>query len=320
MYIISVIVTLCCNIIAVVGMVVMTGYTGMFSMGHAGFMAIGAYTSVLLNRYCGVPFVLALILGGIAAAIVSVLVGIAPIRNKLSGDSFSICMLGFGSMVRLIFVNLNNPVVKGATGISGIPKNTSLVFALLLTAFMVYLTWNFVHSQYGKNCIAVQQQEVAAEMMGVSIVRTKMLSLVISAFYAGVAGGLLVFWTRYLNPGTFADARSNDLVSTLVTGGTNSISGPILAASILIFALEYLRSLVEWRLVIYGALLVLLMRFRPQGVMGYKEFSVKGTIAFLKSVFLFFKEYREIPAKTRRFFKRGANAFTQKIGKGRTTK
>lgn len=302
MYIISVIVTLCCNIIAVVGMVVMTGYTGMFSMGHAGFMAIGAYTSVLLNRYCGVPFIPALALGGLAAAIISVLVGIAPIRNKLSGDSFSICMLGFGSMVRLIFVNLNNPVTKGATGISGIPRNTTLIFALILTALMVYFTWNFVHSQYGKNCVAVQQQAVAAEMMGVSIVRTKLLSLVISAFYAGVAGGLLVFWTRYLNPGTFADTRSNDLVSTLVAGGTNSVSGPILAATILIFALEYLRALVEWRLVIYGGLLVILMRFRPQGIMGYKELSWKGAVAVSRSVACFFRDYREIPAKIQRLF------------------
>lgn len=317
MYIISVIVTLCCNIIAVVGMVVMTGYTGMFSMGHAGFMAIGAYTSVLLNRYGGVPFVPALVLGGLAAAVISVLVGIAPIRNKLSGDSFSICMLGFGSMVRLIFVNLNNPVTKGATGISGIPRNTSLFFALALTAFMVYLTWNFVHSQYGKNCVAVQQQAVAAEMMGVSIVRTKLLSLVISAYYAGVAGGLLVFWTRYLNPGTFADTRSNDLVSTLVAGGTNSVSGPILAAAILIFALEYLRALVEWRLVIYGGLLVVLMRFRPQGVMGYKEFSLKGTAAFLKSTVRFFRDYREIPAKVQRLFKKKPAGLPSEPGKRR---
>lgn len=292
MYFVSVLVTLCCNIIAVIGMAVMTGYTGLFSSGHAGFMAIGAYASVLLNRYCGVPFLLALFLGGLAAALVSALVGIAPIRNKLTGDSFSICMLGFGSMVRLIFVNLNNPITKGATGISGIPQKTSLWIALALTCFMVYLAWNFVHSQYGKNCVAVQQQAVAAEMMGINIVRTKMQALIISAFYAGVAGGLLVFWTRYLNPNTFADTRSNDLLSTLVTGGTNSISGPILAASILIFALEYLRSIAEWRLVIYGALLVLLMRFRPQGIMGYKEFSFKAVIAFVK-------DYKAIPAKCR---------------------
>lgn len=309
MYFISVIVTLCCNIIAVVGMTVMTGYTGMFSMGHAGFMAIGAYASVLLNRYCGIPFILALLLGGCAAMLISVLVGFAPIRNKLSGDSFSICMLGFGSMVRLIFVNLNNPVTKGATGISGIPKHTSLIFALALTALMVYLMWNFVHSQYGKNCVAVQQQAVAAEMMGVNIVKTKLLSLMISAFYAGVAGGLLVFWIQYLNPGTFADARSNDLVSTLVAGGTNSVSGPILAATLLTFALEYLRALVSWRLVIYGGLLVMLMRFRPQGVMGYKEFSVKGTIRF-------FREYRQIPAKIQHLLKRVKDLLSKKPSKG----
>lgn len=133
-----------------------------------------------------------------------------------------------------------------------------------------------------------------------------MQALIISAFYAGVAGGLLVFWTRYLNPNTFADTRSNDLLSTLVTGGTNSISGPILAASILIFALEYLRSIAEWRLVIYGALLVLLMRFRPQGIMGYKEFSIKAVIAF-------FKDYKAIPAKCRACWNRLVGHIRNKI-------
>jgi branched-chain amino acid transport system permease protein len=293
MYIISIIVTACTNIIAVIGLALLTGYTGMFSLGHAGFMCVGAYTAVLLNKYLMVPYVFALILGGIAAMLVSVVIGYPTLRNKLRGDYFAICMLGFGTIVRLILNNMNNSVTNGALGLTNIPKLTSLWTTLLFTAILVFFMWNFVHSQYGKNCVAIQQQEVAAEMMGVHIVRTKLLSFVISAFYCGFAGGILAFWLQYISPATFSDARSNDFLATLVTGGTNSITGPFLAAAIVTSTLECLRSLVNWRLVAYGLLYILIMRFRPEGIMGYKEFSIKKTIAFFKNLPKNYKGYIE---------------------------
>jgi branched-chain amino acid transport system permease protein len=282
MYIASVVVTTCANIVAVIGLALLTGYTGMFSLGHAGFMCIGAYAAVLLNKYFMVPYVFALILGGFAAVIVSIIIGYPTLRNKLRGDYFAICMLGFGTVVRLILNNMNNPITNGALGITNIPKLTTLWSALLFMIVLVYFMWNFVNSQYGKNCVAIQQQEVAAEMMGVSIVRTKLLSLAISAFYCGVAGGMLGFWLQYIAPATFSDTRSNDFLATLVTGGTNSITGPLIAAALLTTSLEYLRFLVNWRLVVYGLLYILIMRFRPEGIMGYKEFSLKNTIQFFK--------------------------------------
>ena len=290
MYITSVAVTICTNIIAVVGLALLTGYTGMFSLGHAGFMCIGAYAAVLMNRYLAVPYILSLVLGGCAAIAVSLIIGFPTLRNKLRGDYFAICMLGFGTVVRLILNNMNNPVTNGALGLTSIPKLSTLWSALLLTAVLVYFMWNFVHSQYGKNCVAVQQQEIAAEMMGVSIVRTKLLSLAISAFYCGVAGGLIGFWLQYISPASFSDTRSNDFLATLVTGGTNSITGPFLAAAILTSMLEYLRFLVNWRLVVYGLLYIVIMRFRPEGIMGYKEFSLKKTVVFIKE----FPQNREI--------------------------
>lgn len=282
MYIISVIVTMCTNMIAVVGLALLTGYTGMFSLGHAGFMCIGAYTAVLLNRYCGIPYLLALALGGVSAMLISVIIGYPTLRNKLRGDYFAICMMGFGTVVRLVLNNMDNPVTNGALGISGLPQLTSLWTALFVTAFLVFLMWNFVHSQYGKNCVAIQQQEIAAEMMGVNIVKTKLLSLMISAMYCGIAGGQLAFWLRYINPNSFSDAKSNDFLATLVTGGTNSITGPVLASILVTGMLEGLRALVNWRLVIYGLLYVLIMRFRPEGILGYKEFSWKATIRFFR--------------------------------------
>jgi branched-chain amino acid transport system permease protein len=282
MYIASVLVTICANVVAVIGLALLTGYTGMFSLGHAGFMCIGAYAAVLLNKYFMVPYVFALILGGFASVLISLVIGYPTLRNKLRGDYFAICMLGFGTVVRLVLNNMNNPITNGALGITNIPKLTTLWSALLFMSVLVYFMWNFVNSQYGKNCIAIQQQEVAAEMMGVSIVRTKLLSLAISAFYCGVSGGLLGFWLQYIAPATFSDTRSNDLLATLVTGGTNSITGPFFAAMLLTTMLEYLRFLVNWRLVVYGLLYIFIMRFRPEGIMGYKEFSFKKTIQFFK--------------------------------------
>lgn len=282
MYIASVVVTTCTNIVAVIGLALLTGYTGMFSLGHAGFMCIGAYAAVLLNKYFMIPYVFALILGGFAAVLISIVIGYPTLRNKLRGDYFAICMLGFGTVVRLILNNMNNPITNGALGITNIPKLTTLWSALLFMIVLVYFMWNFVNSQYGKNCVAIQQQEVAAEMMGVSIVRTKLLSLAISAFYCGVAGGMLGFWLQYIAPATFSDTRSNDFLATLVTGGTNSITGPLIAAALLTTSLEYLRFLVNWRLVVYGLLYILIMRFRPEGIMGYKEFSLKKAIQFFK--------------------------------------
>lgn len=284
MYIQSVIVTICTNVISVVGLALLTGYTGMFSLGHAGFMCLGAYTAVLTNRYLGVPFILAMLLGGLVAGIVGLIIGYPTLRNRLRGDYFAICMMGFGTVVRLIINNLNNPIVKGSTGISKIPQMTSLWSALIITAVLVFFMWNFVHSQFGKNCLAIQQQEVAAEMMGVDIVKTKLISLVISAVYCGIAGALLAFWIQYISPNNFTDTKSNDFLATLVTGGTNSITGPVLAAALITTMLEYLRFLANWRLVIYGLLYVVIMRFRPQGLMGYQEFSIKKTIKFFKEL------------------------------------
>lgn len=302
MYIASVIVTVCTNIISVVGLALLTGYTGMFSLGHAGFMCVGAYSAVLLNRYFAIPYVISLLLGGVISMLTSIVIGYPTLRNKLRGDYFAICMLGFGTIVRLILNNMNNSVFNGAFGISSIPKLTSLWSALIIMAVMVYCMWNFVHSQYGKNCVAVQQQEVAAEMMGVKIVRTKLLSLMISAFYCGVAGGLLAFWTQYIAPASYSDTKSNDFLATLVTGGTNSITGPVVAAALVTVMLEYLRFLVNWRLVIYGLLYVLIMRLRPEGIMGYKEFSIKGTIRLCKELparWAAFKDRRKSKGGTR---------------------
>lgn len=283
MYIVSVIVFACINIIAVSGLSLLTGFTGLFSLGHTGFMSVGAYTAVLLNRYLGVPFLLAVALGGVAAMLVSVIIGYPSLRSKLRGDYFAICMLGFGEVVRLVFSNIK-PYINGAVGISGIPKLTTIWVALGFCALMLFFMRNYIKSHYGQNCVAVQQQEVAAEMMGINLVKTKLLSLMISALYCGVAGALMAFFAAFVSPLSFAEAKSTDLIATVVIGGINSITGPAIAAVLLVALPEFLRFLVSWRMVVYGLLFVVVVLFRPEGLLGYREISFKGIVRLINKV------------------------------------
>lgn len=263
------------NIIVVSGVTILTGFTGMFSMGQAGFMAVGAYTAASLYLYLRIPYLIAVMIGGFAAALSSLIVGIPTIRNKLTGDCFAIAMLGFGEAVRLLISN-TKPIFNGALGIVGIPKKTSVFLIICFVAVTIYLVRNYLVSHYGKNCVAVQQQEIAAEMMGVNIADTKIWSLILSAFFAGIGGGLYAFFMTGIYPTNFAQTRSTDIAAAVVFGGTNSVTGPVIAAAILVMAPEILRVFSRWRLVIYGLLFVVMMLFKPEGLFGYKEFSIKS--------------------------------------------
>ena len=274
MYYLTIAVFICVQAIAVSGMSLLVGYTGLFSIGQAGFMATGAYAAVVLYKYLGVPFLIAVICGGLVSVIFSILLGYPALRNKLEGDAFGIVMLGFVTVVRVTISNIN-PVLGGAIGITGIPKKSSIWVVSIFTIVLVYFMRNFIKSDYGKNCKAIQQQEPAAEMVGVSPLKTKLLALMLSAFYAGVAGALFVFYSTFVSPLSFAEAKSNDLLAAVVLGGMCSLSGPILAAAILVALPELLRFLQTWRLVIYGISFIFIMLFRPNGLLGYQEISFK---------------------------------------------
>jgi len=258
------------NVLAVVGVAVLTGYTGLFTIGHAAFMAIGGYTAAVLVVKLGQPFWLALVAAGVAAALSSLIVGYPTLRSKLKGDYFAIAMLGFGEAVRLI-LNNTYAVINGAIGFTGIPLLTTSTLVIILDIGGIILIRNFVISQYGKNCVAIREQEVAAELMGIDVMKTKLWALGISAFYAGVAGGLFAFYMTYLAPSMFTSSKSSDLLAGVVFGGINSITGPVLAAFFLVVLPELLRFLFVWRLVIYGLLFVIIMIFRPQGLLGYRD-------------------------------------------------
>jgi branched-chain amino acid transport system permease protein len=175
------------NVIAALGVAILTGYTGLFSMGHAGFMALGGYMTAVLYMVLKIPFPIALILGGLFSGVCSFIIGYPAFRTRLRGDYFAIATLGFSEAVRLI-LNNTYKVIGGAYGFTGIPQLTNLPIVLVAMGLAIWFAHNFVTSQHGKNCAAISEDEVAAEMMGVNLLRTKLTALFLSAVYAGVAG------------------------------------------------------------------------------------------------------------------------------------
>jgi branched-chain amino acid transport system permease protein len=269
------------NIIAALGLAILTGYTGLFSIGHAGFMALGGYMAAVLYMQLHVPFLPALLIGGLFSGVCSLLIGYPTFRSRLTGDYFAIATFGFSEAIRLLLTNTYN-VIGGAYGMTGIPMLTNLLNVILLTLAAIFFAHMFVTSQHGKNCIAVSQDSVAAQMMGVNLMKTKLTALFISAFYAGVAGGLMGFYLAYLTPSLFNVTRSSDLLAAVVFGGMQSLIGPVITAFVLVAVPQLLYSFTEWRLVIYGLLFVITMIFRPQGLLGYTEMNFTVTMAWLR--------------------------------------
>jgi branched-chain amino acid transport system permease protein len=234
----------------------------------------------VLNMQLHVPFILALLLGGLFSGACSLIIGFPSFRSKLVGDYFAIATFGFSEAIRLVLTN-TYPIIGGAYGLTDIPMRTNAVNTLLITLGAVLLAHAFVTSQYGKNCIAVSQDALAAQMMGVDVLKTKLIALFISAMYAGVAGGLLGFYLAYLTPSLFTTTRSSDLLAAVVFGGMQSLIGPLIASFVLVAVPQILYSFIEWRLVVYGLLFVLVMVFRPQGLLGYTEMNFTVARAWL---------------------------------------
>ncbi|HHV79126.1 MAG TPA: branched-chain amino acid ABC transporter permease [Firmicutes bacterium] len=272
-YALGVLTLSCIQGIAALGLAIFTGFTGQFSLGHAAFMGIGAYTAALLTYFAGVPFVIAVVAGALAATVISLVIGVPTLKAKLRSDYFAIAIMGFGEAVRVILENLQ--ITQGARGLPGITRYTNLPVALLALAIMAWLARNFILSKYGWRAIAVREDPVAAEMMGIDLFRTKLLSLGASAFFSGVAGGLLAHYLMFIQPVMFTNVQSTQLIAAVVAGGIGSLTGPVLAAAIFIIIPELLRVANMWRLVIYGLMLILIMVFRPAGLMGYHELSLE---------------------------------------------
>ena len=272
-YYLQILVLIGINVILAVSLNLINGVTGQFSLGHAGFLAIGAYTSAavtLLAWPAGAPvlgFVVALLIGGIAAALAGLVVGIPTLR--LRGDYLAIATLGFGEIIRVII--LNTDAVGGARGLGGIPilANFSSVYACAVLC--IVSLWRLAYSQRGTALFAIREDEIAAAAMGIDTTRYKILAFTVGAFWAGLAGGLLAHFIGYIHTNSFTFLRSVEIVVMVVLGGLGSITGAVVSATLLTVLPEVLRFGAEYRMIIYSLLLIGLMLARPSGLMGGAE-------------------------------------------------
>ena len=255
------------NLMVVLGLSLLTGFTGLFSFGHAGFMAIGAYVSAVCTLYYHLPFITAMVLGAAAAMVMALIIGYFTLGLK--GDYFCIATLGFGESVRLIFDNLD--FFGGARGISSIPMITTFELTLVICILAVLALTLLIHSRHGRNMIAIREEELASQAIGIHVFRYKMISFAVSAAYAAVGGALYAHYLGYLQPLMFQLTKSTEMTIMVIFGGLGSIGGSVIGAVLLTFLPELLRSFANWRLVFYGAAVVLIMISRPQGLMGGME-------------------------------------------------
>lgn len=257
----------CVNIILAIALNLITGITGQLSLGNAAFMAIGAYVSSYFSVKVGVPFPVALFAGALIAGAISIVVGIPTL--KLKGDYFAITTLGVCEIIRVLITNMDS--IGGARGFTGIPSETTFTVAYFATIVVLLIVVNIVNSTKGRSLIAIRENEIAAEAMGVNVTKYKVTAFFISALLTGFAGGLFAHYTAFIQPTTFNFMKSIEIVTFVVLGGMGSITGSILAAIVLTILPEMLRDFSEYRMVIYSLSLVMLMIFRPKGLMGTLE-------------------------------------------------
>jgi branched-chain amino acid transport system permease protein len=291
------------NIILALSLNLINGFTGLFSLGHAGFMAVGAYTCAILTMspeqkeanfvlqpivpwlsQVQMPFLPALLLGGLFAGFIGWLLGVIALR--LRDDYLAIATLGFSEIIRVVLTNAAS-VTNGALGLKGLPRFTTMWWAwgaaILVTVFMVLL----IKSSYGRAFKAIRDNEIAAESMGIDVFGMKVLSFTISSFLAGIAGGLLAHYLTTIDPKQYIFLKTFDILLIVVLGGVGSITGSVVAAIVVTVSMEALRFLdgplnlgiiattgiPGLRMVFFSALLMAVVIFRQQGLMGKAEFS-----------------------------------------------
>ena len=272
------------NIILAASLNLINGITGQFSIGHAGFYAVGGYTSASLVYYGGtsiraftgflppiaqnaVLLLLGLLAAAVAAGLAGLAVGIPSLR--LRGDYLAIVTLGFGEIIRVFILNID--AIGGSRGFSGIPQLSNFFWVYLVVLLTIVTIRNLIQSSYGRAFVSIRDDEIAAEAMGVDTTRFKVLSFVISSMFAGIAGGLFGHFTMYLHPNSFQFTTSFYIIIMIVVGGLGSIEGSILGAVLVTVSLEAFRGFGAFRLVNFAILLILIMIYRPQGLVGKRH-------------------------------------------------
>lgn len=294
-YYLTILVRILVAVLAATSLQLVNGFTGQFSIGHAGFMAVGAYVSAAFSVYLGAGwlaslatvlpvgiarlayFPLPLLAGGLAASLAGLVVGVPSLR--LRGDYLAIATLGFGEIIRIAILNVDT--VGGARGFSlSAPAGVDLRYEGIgvigaVVALSVFVMARLVYSAGGLAFRAVREDETAAEAMGIPTTRVKVEAFVVASFFAGVAGALFAHAEGYVHTNSFTFVRSFEIVAFVVLGGLGSLTGAALAAAVLTAAPELLRGLGEWRMILYSLLIIVTMILRPQGLLGSRELSLR---------------------------------------------
>ena len=268
------------NAIMAMSVNMIVGITGQLSLGQAGFLAIGAFSCIVFNFDLGFPLPLAVLCATIVTAFAGFLIGFPVL--KLSGDYLAIVTLGFGEIIRVVFINLK-ALTGGPNGrqfTTIVKMNGELAFVIVTSILIVTLALlqNFLRSTYGRAIMACREDEIAADASGIDTFRYKMTGFVIAAFIAGIGGSLYAMVVGHVQPRAAEFLRSIDFLIYVVLGGMGSMTGSILSAYVLTYLQEFLRFLQDYRLLIYPLILIFVMFFRPQGLLGMKEFSFIRTI------------------------------------------
>lgn len=277
------------NVMLAVSLNLVNGYMGEFSVGHAGFMAVGAYVSSILTMWLFIDenvfgdavlnvtgvaltagFLIALIAGGFAAALAGLLVAFPSFRTR--GDYLAIVTLAVNFIVTGVINNIE--AIGGPRGLNGVPLWTDLPWIFVMTVFSLVAIHNLVSSTFGKGIIAIREDEIAAELMGINTKRVKLVAFMVSSFIAGAAGGLFAHVLAYVNPGVFGILKSTEALVMVYLGGMGSISGSIIAAVLFTILIEAFRPLAVLKWVVIPLILILLMLYRPQGLFGFREINL----------------------------------------------
>lgn len=289
-FVISILTFASITIIGVLGVFLLTGLTGLFSLGQASFMAVGAYVSGILVTKLKFPFVISIIIALLFGLFFGIIVGLPTIR--LRRDYVALVTYGFGEAI-IAILNNTTSVTGGAMGLSGIPMYTTPWLAIGSAVLGIIIVKNFKYSKMGRQCIALRSDELAAKSMGINVNRVKMVTFLLASVITSYAGVLYGFYTTYVDPSIFGWTRSAEWIIMVFFGGINSLTGAVFSAIALGILPELLRFASEWRIVIYCIIVLLIINFKPRGIFGEYElniktlrYDVKTLAANIKTVYL----------------------------------
>jgi len=267
----GIVILLSINCIAAMGVSLLTGFTGIFTLGHAAYMALGAYTAIIMIVDHGIHWFPAIIAGGLVAVLVAWFIGMPTLR--LTGDYFAIASIGLGEATRLVLENWQS-LTRGARGFTGIPLYTNRLVAVGFFTVLTIIMFNLIWSRLGRELKASRDDRIAASLMGFNTTSSRMKALLISAFYCGISGALFAGHMMFISPVMFDMMKSTEITAIVVFGGLGSMSGTLLGAAVVTFVMEFFREISQYRMLIYGLILVAVMVLRPEGLLGNRGYGL----------------------------------------------